>query len=105
MTKSLAKRLHKKTCIYTFKISHWTPIGERLDEFNKIIIDLANIEIKFEEEDQIIMLLTSLDLSYLNTKETMMYGKETLMLNEIQYVLHARKLQNKVETIQKQCGV
>lgn len=68
MTKSLANRLHKKTHIYTFKMSPGTHIEEHLDEFNKIIFNLANIDIKDKEEDLAILLLTSLDLSYLNIK-------------------------------------
>lgn len=76
MTKSPANRFHKNTRLTgtgcfnrgTFRWCH------------KIIIDLANIDIIVDEEYQAILLLRSLDASYANLKETMMYGKESLTL-------------------------
>lgn len=97
MTKSLANRLHKKTRLYKFKMTSGMSMKEHLDEFNKIILDLSNIDISIDDEDQAILLLSSLDSSYANLKETMMYGRENLSLEEVQYVLHSRVLQNKTE--------
>lgn len=74
-----------------------TSMEEILDEFNKIILDLANIDINVDEEDQAILLLSFLDASYANLKEIMMYGIESLTLDEIQPVLHFRALHNKLE--------
>lgn len=91
MTKSLANRLHKKTRLYTFKMPPGISMEEHCDEFNKIILDLGNID----DEDQAILLLSSLDTSYANLKETMMYGRESLLLEEVQSVSHLRELQNK----------
>lgn len=68
-------------------------VYEHLDEFNKIILDLANID----DEDQAVLLLSSLDTSYANLKETMTYGRETLTLDDVQSVLHSRELQNKAK--------
>ena len=45
MTKSLAIRLHKKIKLYTFKMTSGMSIEEHLDHFNKIILDLENIDI------------------------------------------------------------
>ncbi|GJR70646.1 hypothetical protein Tco_0016711 [Tanacetum coccineum] len=61
MTKSLANRLYlKKKKMYTYYISPGTNLGDHIDEFNKLILDLANIDIEIEDEDQALMLLTSL---------------------------------------------
>ncbi|GJW06184.1 hypothetical protein Tco_1568607 [Tanacetum coccineum] len=40
--------------------------GDHIDEFNKLILDLATIDIEIEDEDQTLMLLTSLLSSYEN---------------------------------------
>ncbi|MER8318532.1 hypothetical protein ABS199_19440, partial [Acinetobacter baumannii] len=64
MTKSLANRLHKKTKLYTFKMTPGASIEDHLDVFNKIILDLANIDVTIDEEDQAILLLSSLDSTY-----------------------------------------
>ena len=56
--------------------------------FNKIISDLKQIDVKFEDEDKALMLLNSLSTSsmYENLVTTLMWGKETLDLEEIMSV-------------------
>nr|GEZ56310.1 retrovirus-related Pol polyprotein from transposon TNT 1-94 [Tanacetum cinerariifolium] len=44
MTKSLSNRLYLKKKLYTFYISARRKISEHIDEFNKIVLDLKNIE-------------------------------------------------------------
>lgn len=44
---------------------------EHLDKYYKIILELANIDIYIDDEDQAILLLSSLDTSYANLKEIM----------------------------------
>ena len=58
MTKSLANRLHKKIKLYTFKMTPGMSIEEHFDHFNKIILDLENIDITILGEDKAIMFLT-----------------------------------------------
>ena len=58
--KSLTNRLYLKQQLYTLKMKEGTPIAKHLDEFNKIIFDLKNIDIKLEDEDQLLILLCSL---------------------------------------------
>ncbi|GJW50375.1 retrovirus-related pol polyprotein from transposon TNT 1-94 [Tanacetum coccineum] len=47
---------------------------DHIDEFNKLILDLANIDIEIEDEDETLMLLMSLTSSYENLMETLLYG-------------------------------
>ncbi|GKB34227.1 retrotransposon protein, putative, ty1-copia subclass, partial [Tanacetum coccineum] len=51
MTKSLANKLYLKKKLYTFYMPARRKISELIDEFNKIVLDLANIEEKFKDED------------------------------------------------------
>ncbi|GKD78839.1 hypothetical protein Tco_1341460 [Tanacetum coccineum] len=44
MTKSLANKLYLKKKLYTFYMLAGRKIFEHIDEFNKIVLDLANIE-------------------------------------------------------------
>ena len=92
MTKSLANRLHKKIKLYTFKMTPGMSIEDHLDHFNKIILDLENIDITISDEDKAILLLTSLDASYTNMKDAIMYGRDSLTFDEVQSILHAREL-------------
>ncbi|GKB40596.1 retrovirus-related pol polyprotein from transposon TNT 1-94 [Tanacetum coccineum] len=57
-------------------------LSEHIDEFNKLIRDLANIDVDIDEEDQALMLLTSLPSSYDNFVETLLYGRELLTLED-----------------------
>ncbi|GKB42755.1 hypothetical protein Tco_0887697 [Tanacetum coccineum] len=83
MTKSLANRLYLKKKLYTYYMSPGTKLGAHIDEFNKLILDLVNIDIEIEDEDQALMLLTSLSSSYENFVETLLYEKESLTIEDV----------------------
>ena len=51
--------------------------------FNEIIGDLNRVDVKFEEEDMALILFNSLLESYDNLITTLLWGKETLELEEI----------------------
>jgi len=50
MTESLANRLCLKQQLYTFKIIESRTVTKQLVDFNKILDDLENIEVKLEED-------------------------------------------------------
>ena len=64
-------------------------LSQYINVFNHNINDLKRIDVKFEEEDKALMLLNSLPVSstHENLVTTMMWGKETLDLEEITSVL------------------
>ncbi|GKC93451.1 hypothetical protein Tco_1158893 [Tanacetum coccineum] len=76
MTKSLTNKLYLKKKLYTVYILAGQKISEHIDEFIKIVLDLANIEVKFEDEDLALLLLTSLPASYEHFVDTLLYGRE-----------------------------
>ncbi|MCI56173.1 cytochrome P450, partial [Trifolium medium] len=49
--------------------------GGELAEFNKIIDDLANIDVNLEDEDKAFHLLCALPRSLENFKDVLLYGK------------------------------
>ncbi|GJX38090.1 retrovirus-related pol polyprotein from transposon TNT 1-94 [Tanacetum coccineum] len=83
MTKSLANKLYLKNKLYTFYMPAGRKISEHIDEFNKIVPDLANMEVKFEDEYLALLLLTSLPASYQHFVDTLIYGREALTLEDI----------------------
>ncbi|GJU34755.1 hypothetical protein Tco_1183109, partial [Tanacetum coccineum] len=101
MTKSLANRLYLKKKLYTYYISPGTKLGDHIDEFNKLILDLANIDIEIKDEDQALMLLTSLPSSYENFMDTLLYGRESLTMEDVLATLNSRELKKRTEGIKE----
>ena len=90
MTKSLANRLYLKQRLYSFRMAEEKSIEDQMDEFNKIIDDLENVDVKMEEEDQAIILLSALPKSYEHFVDAMLYGRgQSLTLEEVQAALNS----------------
>nr|GEZ77618.1 retrovirus-related Pol polyprotein from transposon TNT 1-94 [Tanacetum cinerariifolium] len=70
-------------------------ISEHIDEFNKIVLDLANIEVKFEDEDLALLLLTSLPASYEHFVDTLLYGREALTLEDVMATLNSNEIKER----------
>ncbi|PWA96018.1 zinc finger, CCHC-type [Artemisia annua] len=104
MTKSLANRLYLKKKLYTYYMSPVTKLGDHTDEFNKLILDLANIDIEIEDEDHALMLLTSLPSSYENFVETLLYGRESLTMEDVLATLNSRELKKRTEGTKEETG-
>ena len=94
MTKSLANRLYLKQRLYSFKFVDDKAIGDQLDQFNKIVDDLENVDAKMEEEDKAIALLNALPKSFEQLRDAMLYGREkAITLVEVQSALKSKDLQ------------
>ncbi|GKA74160.1 zinc finger, CCHC-type containing protein [Tanacetum coccineum] len=104
MTKSLANRLYLKKKLYTYYMSPSMKLGNHIDKFNKLILDLANIDIEIEDEDQALMLLTSLSSSYENFVETLLYRRESLTMEDVLATLNSRELKKRTKGIKEEAG-
>ncbi|GJS22004.1 hypothetical protein Tco_0450636 [Tanacetum coccineum] len=78
-------------------MSPCTKLGDHIDDFNKLILDLANIDIEIEDEDQTLMLLTSLPSSYENFVETLVYGRESLTMEDVSGDSEFKELKKRTE--------
>ncbi|GJV18496.1 retrotransposon protein, putative, ty1-copia subclass [Tanacetum coccineum] len=95
MTKSLANKLYLKKKLYTFYMPAGRKISEHIDEFNKIVLDLANIKVKFKAKDLDLLLLTSLPASYEHFVDTLLYGREALTLEDVMAILNSKEIKEK----------
>jgi len=96
--KSLVNRLYLNELFYSYKMSNENVINEQFDEFNNLILDLVNIDVKIIYEYQTLLLLCSLHKMYDHFKETLLCGRKTLSLKEIQATtLSLKELNEKFE--------
>ncbi|GJT83532.1 hypothetical protein Tco_1057874 [Tanacetum coccineum] len=86
------------------KKAYSTKLGDHIDEFNNLILDLVNIDIEIEDEDQALMLLTSLPSSYENFVETLLYGRESLTMEDVLVTLNSRELKKRTEGTKEETG-
>ena len=61
------------------------------------MLDLTNVGAKIDEEDQAIILLSSLPKPYKNFVDTTLYGRKTLPMSEVKFALNSKELQRKAE--------
>ena len=64
-----------------------TLLEEHLMTFKEIIVDLETLEVKYEEEDLWLILLCSLLALYATFRNTILYSRDTVILNEIYEIL------------------
>ena len=76
-----------------------TPIKDHLDELNKILMNLKSIDVRIDEEDQALILLCSLSPSFKNFVNSMLYGRDTLSLEDVKSILHSKELRQKVSVV------
>nr|GEV44535.1 putative reverse transcriptase domain-containing protein [Tanacetum cinerariifolium] len=97
ITKSLANKLYLKKKLFTFYMHQGKKLYEHIVEFNKLIDDLANIDVDINDEDQTLMLLTSLASLYDNFMETFLYERESLTLEDVLSSLNSRELEKRTD--------
>ena len=76
--KSLSNKLFMKKQLYSLRMKEGTHILQHLNTFIRILSDLLALEVKLEEKDKALPLLSSLSSNYDHLVTTIMYNKETL---------------------------
>ena len=62
-------------------------------------MDLENMYVKIEDEDQAFLLLCSLQSSYKNFRETLIYGREEILMDDVKSSLFSKDLMDRELTI------
>ncbi|KAH9650291.1 hypothetical protein KPL70_026321 [Citrus sinensis] len=95
MTKSLANRLYIKKRMFTLKMAEGSSLEDHIDEFNQVSDTLEIIDEGLDDEGKALLLVSSLPSSYSNFVDALMYGRQTLSLDEVKAALNTRGLQEK----------
>ncbi|KAM2859524.1 hypothetical protein COP2_024947 [Malus domestica] len=87
MTKSAENRLFLKKRLFRFQYRLGISMHEHLNDYNKILADLANLDVKIPDEDKALCLLNSLPDDYDHLTTTLLYGKSEVKLDEVSAAL------------------
>ena len=91
MTKSLTKKLLLKQRLFSLRMQLSMPLTDYLKNLNSILLDLRNLDVKIDNEDAALILLVSFQNSY----ENFVVGKDSLTLEEAKAALYTRELRQK----------
>ncbi|GJV93371.1 retrotransposon protein, putative, ty1-copia subclass [Tanacetum coccineum] len=99
MTKDLTSKMHLKQKLFSLKMQEGGSLLDHLSVFKEIVTDLEAMEVKYDEEDLGLILLCSLPSPYSNFRDTILYSRDTLTLQEVYEALHAKeKMKDMVST-------
>ncbi|KAH9660266.1 hypothetical protein KPL70_024153 [Citrus sinensis] len=101
MTKSLANRLYIKKRMFTLRMIEGSSLEEHIDKFNKVCDTLETIDAALDDEEKALLLISSLPKSYENLVDALMYGRQSLTLDEVKSTLNTRGLQEKQTHLEK----
>jgi len=69
-------------------------MNEHITMFNQLVADLFNLDVKFEDEDLALMLLSSLTDEFEHLETTLLHGKGNVLLDAVCSALYSHELRN-----------
>ena len=83
MRKNLTNKLYLKKQLYSLHMKEGSDMLEHLNTFNMLNTQLSSFGVNYEDEDKALFLLASLPTSFDHLVTTLMYEKETRVLEEV----------------------
>lgn len=73
-------------------------LATHIDNFNMIILDLEDINVKLENKEKAIILLSSLPPSYKHFVDILLYGRQSITMTDVKDSLSSKKVTKRAET-------
>ncbi|KAG8475529.1 hypothetical protein CXB51_032298 [Gossypium anomalum] len=83
MSKTLTRELHMKQRLYAHRLKEGASVHEHLTMFKEILSNVEAMEVQYDKEDLGLILLCSLPPSYSTFRDTILYSRESLTVNEV----------------------
>ncbi|KAG8478014.1 hypothetical protein CXB51_027814 [Gossypium anomalum] len=83
MSKTLTSKLHMKQHLYAHRLEEGASVHEHLTVFKKILSNLEAMEVQYDKEDLGLILLCSLPPSFSTFRDTILYSRESLTVDEV----------------------
>ncbi|MBA0702289.1 hypothetical protein Goari_022919 [Gossypium aridum] len=98
-TKFLANQLVLKQQLLTFYLNEDEPLNDHISQFIILFNDLKNVELHIDDEDQVILLLCSLTLSYKSFNEPLIYGRDNISFEDVRGHLLSKNKKNSTTSL------
>lgn len=82
-SKSLTNRLYMKMDLYSLKLEEGGNLHDHINSFNQLVCQLSNVDEVLKDEEQALLLMSSLPRSYKPFVQTMLTGRTTLTLEDV----------------------
>ncbi|GKC92164.1 retrovirus-related pol polyprotein from transposon TNT 1-94 [Tanacetum coccineum] len=82
-SKSLTHRLFLKMELYSLKLEEGSNLHDHINSFNQLVCQLANVDDAIKDEEQALLMLSSLPKSYKPFVQTMLTGRTTLTFEDV----------------------
>jgi gag-polypeptide of LTR copia-type len=102
LSNATLEEVRLKLCFYTLCMDEDTYLSDHLTKFISILNDLDKLGVNVEDEDQALLLLYSLSISYKTFRDMMVYSREKISLEDVKYYLQTKlHLNNDMIIIEK----
>ncbi|KAG8476901.1 hypothetical protein CXB51_030380 [Gossypium anomalum] len=83
MSKTLTSKLYMKQHLYAHRLEEGASVHEHLTVFKEILLNLEAMEVQYDKEDLGLILLCSLPPSYSTFRDTILYSRKSLIVDEV----------------------
>ncbi|KAG8482465.1 hypothetical protein CXB51_024471 [Gossypium anomalum] len=83
MSKTLTSKLHMKQRLYAHRLEEGASVHKHLTVLKEILSNLEAIEVQYDKEDLGLIPLCSLPPSYSTFRDTILYSRESLTVDEV----------------------
>lgn len=96
-SKSLTNRLFLKMDLYSLKLEEGGNLHDHINSFNQLVCRLSNVDEVMKDEEQALLMLSSLSKSYKPFVQTMLSGRTTLTLEDVLKALRDNERMTRTE--------
>ena len=97
MMKSVESCLYLKKKLFHFQYRLGISIFEYLNDYNKILADLQNLDVEIKDKDKALLLLSSRPDTYDHLITTLLYGKDEVKFDDVSNALTNNEYRKKVK--------
>ena len=95
LDKSLSNHFYLMMRLFRMRMQEGTPIKQYIDEFNKAVLDYQNVANSMDKDHLAILFLCSLPDSYDSIRDQILYGTDSIAMDDITSILLSKNLLKK----------